>query len=449
MSFRARILLVGDDADAAETLAGKLQLMGFDTFRSDSTEGAAKLAREQEADIVIVSAGVSAGSNSGCDLKAAFAMTGELKSSDVSAQIPVILIGPKTGAEDEAQGFAAGANVYLSRPYHDEQLNSRLRSLVRLVTMREELERRAATAAKYGITDDTFVAAADNSEPEILVVAHNTDDFQKIEEILSRVAKLSYAWSPDAALDYLVRRQYDGVIISVDKPEECVRLCGDIRRNSSLFNKPLLVVADRDRFDDPELPFAAGASDLIYRPLQGVELVARIRSFVHEERYRMAMIRIYREAKHYLTSDALTGLYSFGFAVEHLAREIEHAEKWQKNLTVGVFNIRNMTAVNEQYGHASGDRLIRQIGNLVGIVVRGEDMAARLGGQEFCVILPDTGAGGARHVIQRISGVVNATDYYLPEEDEPVSLRVRSGNASFEPGDTPEGMLARARAAME
>ncbi len=446
MSVKARILIVGNGAKDTKALAATLSAAGYDSRSVQKAKQALVAARKDRPDVVVINSNGGAG----LDHAAAVEFLTALKGDPETASIPVVLIGTPAGAEDEAKGFAAGASTYLSRPYHDVQLLARLGALVRIATMKAELERRAETTRRYGLDDLSPVPQRrDAGDVNVLVLAGDAGSVQAIETILGRDAVLTYAWSTATALDYLVRRRFDAMVISIERDDPDIwELCADIRHNARLYNLPIVVIAARETLPDAEKVFKAGVSDLLYRPLQGQELSARIDAFVQEERYRAAMHRVYREARHFLTSDALTGLYSYGFAMDHLGRAIEHAASREKSLTVGLFDIRNMATINAEYGYAAGDKIIRQIGNLIANLVRGEDLPARLGGDEFCVILPDTDRQAASVVIDRIANVIQVTEFLLRNSDDPIHVRVRSGAAGYEDGDTPKSLITRARAAM-
>ena len=113
-----------------------------------------------------------------------------------------------------------------------------------------------------------------------------------------------------------------------------------------------------------------------------------------------------------------------------------------------VFDVIAMNQINQRYGYAGGDRLLRQLGCLMGNLVRGEDLTARCGGDEFCIVTPETPLEAARVALRRVIGVVEQTEFGINAADAPVSVQLAMGCAIFEPGDTPESLFARARAAV-
>ena len=83
---------------------------------------------------------------------------------------------------------------------------------------------------------------------------------------------------------------------------------------------------------------------------------------------------------------------------------------------------------------------------MIGNLVRAEDLPARYGGDDFCVILPDTTYEDGLHVLQRIAGVINFTDFSVPRINDPVSVNLNAGCATLTDADTAEALIARARA---
>ena len=95
-----------------------------------------------------------------------------------------------------------------------------------------------------------------------------------------------------------------------------------------------------------------------------------------------------------------------------------------------------------------GDRIIRQVGEMMGYLVRGEDLTARYSGGRFCVTLPDTSLEAARVAVKRISGVVKSTELTAPEIDKPIKVDLICSICEFEDDVGPQEMIQRVRSAM-
>lgn len=102
-------------------------------------------------------------------------------------------------------------------------------------------------------------------------------------------------------------------------------------------------------------------------------------------------------------------------------------------------DIDHFKAVNDTHGHAAGDDVLRELARLLKRFIRSSDLAARLGGEEFVVVMPDTGVGGAEAITSRLRrGVAESTGVKTP-------ITVSIGVAELQgPNDTPERLLRRA-----
>ena len=309
-------------------------------------------------------------------------------------------------------------------PLSARQIGNRLNALARLNTMHEELVRRLNTSAKYGVDAPVVAAPAKEVGDATVLVVGATRDYPIVESTLSAHATLIGALTSETALDYLHRRQFDTVIIDYEgDPEPFRNFCESIRRNSRLYNLPIVLLADPAQVDADDAGLWDGVTDVIFKPIKSRELEARIVSLVSELRFRDSLRAIYKEARHMATSDGLTGLYSRGFLMEHLRSMIGDIGEHGGNFSLAYLEIANIASINDKYGYVVGDRIIRQVGKMMGYLVRGEDLTARYGGARFCILLPDTPHEAANNAVRRISGVVKNTEMTTPEIGEPISVR--------------------------
>ncbi len=109
------------------------------------------------------------------------------------------------------------------------------------------------------------------------------------------------------------------------------------------------------------------------------------------------------------------------------------------------FTIQNLANIRARFGAEVGDQLLRQAGSWIAGLVRVEDIAARSGETEFCLVLPDTGCRDAEVVGHRVSGIIQYTDFSVKGLDQPLGIWAQTGVAGLERGDTVDNLLARAR----
>lgn len=140
--------------------------------------------------------------------------------------------------------------------------------------------------------------------------------------------------------------------------------------------------------------------------------------------------------------DQLTGLYNRRSGEQRLAEEINRAQRHDRALTVLLLDLDGLKQINDQFGHAAGDVVLKTIAERLQKAIRGSDLAVRLGGDEFLVLLPECRPDEVRHVLSRIQGV--EVNY----NGEKILCRFSRGWADCRPGETAQELLNRADEAL-
>src|SRR6202045_341750 len=140
--------------------------------------------------------------------------------------------------------------------------------------------------------------------------------------------------------------------------------------------------------------------------------------------------------------DPLTGLYNRRFAEQRLAAEVARSERRGHPLTVLTLDLNNFKEINDTYGHPAGDQVLQEFASRLNKVIRGSDLAVRLGGDEFLVVLPECTLEQLKLVLQRLSS------FELDWQGQKIPVTFSAGWKDYEMGDRPEEMLARADEAL-
>jgi diguanylate cyclase (GGDEF)-like protein len=141
-------------------------------------------------------------------------------------------------------------------------------------------------------------------------------------------------------------------------------------------------------------------------------------------------VQLHQEATRLSTTDGLTGLWNFRYLSMSLAREIERSTRFQRPLAVLMLDLDNFKQVNDRYGHARGDTVLRELAYRVQEQIREVDTFARYGGEEFVVVLPETTVEGAAQLAERICDAVRR-DPFLAEGEDPLDITISVGGAAF------------------
>jgi diguanylate cyclase (GGDEF)-like protein len=117
--------------------------------------------------------------------------------------------------------------------------------------------------------------------------------------------------------------------------------------------------------------------------------------------------RRFREARQLADLDALTGMHNRRYFHETLAREVARAHRYDRNLALIIFDLDDFKAINDRIGHLSGDGVLAEAAERIREVVRSADIACRVGGDEFAVILPESQLGDADQLYARLQKAVS------------------------------------------
>jgi diguanylate cyclase (GGDEF)-like protein len=152
--------------------------------------------------------------------------------------------------------------------------------------------------------------------------------------------------------------------------------------------------------------------------------------------------RRFQEARQLADLDALTGLHNYRYFHETLAREVARAHRYERKLALVVFDIDDFKTVNDRIGHLAGDSVLAEAAERVRSVVRGADIACRVGGDEFAVVLPESTVEDAESLYRRLQAALN--NWRSGDQQ----LQLSAGIAELEAGDDGAILFKRADAAL-
>jgi len=152
--------------------------------------------------------------------------------------------------------------------------------------------------------------------------------------------------------------------------------------------------------------------------------------------------RLFDQVRTLAVSDPLTGLANYRRLISVIEAELDRSRRTQRPFSVVLFDMDGLKAINDQYGHLTGSRALVRLGKVLRNHSRAIDTAARYGGDEFAIILPEAGKDIATRIVSRIRE-------RMASDTEKPSLSASAGVAAFpEDGDTPEKLLAAADRAL-
>lgn len=436
----ARVLVVDDIPANVKLLEAKLGAEYFDVVTANSGEQALGLIEKEQPDIVLLDVMMP-----GMD---GFEVCKRIKSNPATAHLPVVMVTALDQVSDRVQGLEAGADDFLTKPVNDVALFARVRSLVRLKTMVDELRLRQATGESMGLSE-----SAENTfhEPlgrgRILIVEDREQNALRMSETLSPQHDIEIVPQTTEAIIRAKGGDFDLVIasLSLDK-QDGLRFCATLRSLDATRQTPILSLVDEGDLKRMVRALDIGVNDYLMRPVERNELVARVRTQLRRKRFSDRLKQSLQLSLELAVTDQLTGLFNRRYMSRHLNTLL--GDNNSKQVSFLMLDVDFFKQINDTYGHDVGDEVLREFANRISANVRGIDLACRFGGEEFVVVMPDTDMSFAYMVAERLRQSVADAPFEVSAAARQVPVTISIGVASSSTGDTPDVLLKRADQAL-
>jgi two-component system cell cycle response regulator len=430
----ARILVVDDIAANVRLLEAKLAAEYFEVVTASSGPEALEIIERNAPDIVLLD--VMMPEMDG------FEVCAKIRANAKTRFLPVVMVTALSDPSDRVRGLEAGADDFLTKPVNDLALFARVRSLVRLKMMMDEWRMREQTSGQFDLlAADAEPGPEDDRNAEILLVESFQPAAQRIVGVLSGDGnKVEVADSIAKGMEAASKARHDLIITNIQVAgEDGLRLCSHLRSQEETRQVPILLIVED--YDMPRLikGLDIGASDYLMKPIDPNELLARVRIQIRRRRYQDRLRANFERSLSLALTDALTGLYNRRYALRHLDGLMRRVVATGKTLGVLVCDLDRFKSVNDSYGHAAGDEVLKQFAQRATSCMRNIDMLARMGGEEFVAFLPDTDGQTALRIAERLVKKVAETPMIVdgaPNSELTVTVSVGVASTNIEmPGD--------------
>jgi two-component system, cell cycle response regulator len=367
-----------------------------------------------------------------------------LKSAAATCHLPVIMLTALDQPGDRVRGLQSGADDFLTKPLDEIALLARVRSLLRLKHVVDELRGRAIGSRDLGMGDALLAAAAETGQGgSILVIEDRPQAAARFVEALGADHAVTMESDPQAALFEAAEADYDVALVSLDlEGFDGLRLCAQFRALERTRQLQIVMLAEAEDRGRILRGLEIGAHDYIVRPVDRNELVARVRTQIRRKRYSTRLRDAVQASLAMAVVDPLTGLNNRRFLDTHFEAMFGEASRRGRPLAVLILDVDRFKAINDAYGHDVGDDVLREFAQRVRTCVRGVDLACRFGGEEIVVVMPDTGLEGARLVAERVRDKVEARPFTV-KGSVALSVTVSIGVATLQPDDASQFDLLR------
>ncbi len=439
----ARILVVDDIPANVKLLEVRLRAEYFEVLTAGNGQEALDACEHGRVDVVLLDIMMP-----GMD---GFEVCRRLKADPATAHIPVVMVTALDQVADRIQGLEAGADDFLTKPVNDLQLLTRVKSLVRLKSLTDELRLRASTTRDIGIEELLSRTHPDLfARPSVLIVDEQTSSSEALSQMLGDKAEVTVEADPQAAIFRAAENPFDVVVVASRFADfDPLRLCSQLRSIDRTRLIPIVLVVEDS--DDARIVrgLELGINDYLTRPVDRQELLARLDTQVRRKRYNDHLRESVARTIEMAVTDGLTGLHNRRYLDSHLQTLFDRAVARKRPLSIVMLDLDRFKAVNDTHGHDGGDAVLREMARRLRKNVRGIDLACRYGGEEFIVVMPDTEADVAELVAERIRSEIAEVPFSLGENGPLLTVTVSVGVSTLQRGsDAPRDLMKRADLAL-
>lgn len=434
----ARVLVVDDIAANVKLLEARLSAEYFEVLTADCGQMALDICARERVDVVLLDVMMP-----GMD---GFETCRRIKGNAKTCHVPVIMVTALDQPSDKVQGLESGADDFLTKPVDDIALITRVKNLARLKTLNDEMLMRASTGRQLGLDEGAALAKAMNGRSgRILVVDDHPRSASRLLEALSKTNDVFADRDVNSALMKIAEHNFDLLIVSLSLASaDGLRLCSQVRSLDRTRHLPIIILVEPG--DDARLlrGLDMGVNDYVMRPIDRHELLARVATQIKRKRYSEYLRLQLEQSVELSIIDGLTGLHNRRYMESHLKTLLEESLQNGRSLSLLIADIDHFKKVNDTHGHDGGDAVLKEFSARFKRNTRGIDLACRLGGEEFVIIMPDTELGRAYQVAERLRMQIAAEPFHVNAQTAiPVTASI--GISTLEHvDDTPETLYKRA-----
>ena len=401
----ARVLVVDDILANVRLLEAKLAAEYFEVVTAMNGADALEAVQRTRPDIVLLDVMMP-----GID---GIEVCRRIKQNPASQHIPVVMVTALDQPEDRIRGLEAGADDFLTKPVNDVALFCRVKGLVRLKMLTDELRARTGVDP-LGLA--THEPAMEPASGRVIVLDNRMASAERIRSLLTPKHEVTVVAEPQQAFEAFGAAQgsFDLIIVNLDLDGiDGLRICSQLKSVETTRQTPILILVDPEDHQRLLRALDMGVNDYLIRPIDRQELLARVSTQIRRHRYTEQLRLTVRASMEMAVTDALTGLYNRRYLETQLNQLIEQSIDRGKLLSLLTLDIDFFKSVNDTYGHDAGDRVLQEVAGRIRGSVRSVDLACRTGGEEFVVVLPGADLAIAEKVGERIRKAIAAKPFLL------------------------------------
>lgn len=235
------------------------------------------------------------------------------------------------------------------------------------------------------------------------------------------------ALSGRKGLELLDAERPDLVLLDIGMPEmDGHQVLQQIRLSDEYGDLPVIILTANTEDSNLARCLESGANDYVTKPFSFTALIARINNVVRTQGDNRDLSRDVAKLRDLAYRDDMTGLLNRRAFFDRANAEFEIAKGSGEPLAVTILDIDHFKKINDTFGHAAGDEVLRKFGSLLKNSLRLHDIVGRIGGEEFAVCLPNTSPMQAYSILERLRTSVSKLEFFKNEDgsDRPVTVSI-------------------------
>lgn len=313
----------------------------------------------------------------------------KIKSNLKFENTAVIIITSKADTATRAQCFKSGATGYFTKSTINKTLSIFLKSLKHFVN-KCRFDGLKALIVEDSALQRQFISGL------LKKISIHTVGVETIDSAIQTIEKKSFV--PDLILvDYFF-----------SSGQTCEDLISYIRRDQRFNKVPVIAMTVADDREIRTRLFHLGVNDFFHKPFDVEEFYLRMRVHLQNKMLLDDMEKKNQLLQTQAITDSLTGIYNRRYFYEALNAENARFQRTKDVYSLIIFDIDHFKRINDQYGHTSGDEVIKEIASILKNSTRDADTAARYGGEEFIVLLPSTSCAGATILAEKLRETIHS-----------------------------------------
>ena len=291
-----------------------------------------------------------------------------------------------------------------------------------------------------GLVDalDRLILPDANSPFRVLLVEDSRVQANYISAQLRKTGMMvEIVIDPFQVIEHMISFNPDLLLLDMYMPDcNGTELAQIIRQMEQFISVPIVFLSAETDKVKQLAALGIGGDDFLTKPIEPDHLIAAVTTRIER----------YRRLRTLMIQDGLTGLLNHSTTKERLAQEIERARRQNAPLVFAMLDLDHFKQVNDTYGHAAGDRVLKSLAHMLRQRLRSSDTIGRFGGEEFAVLLPNTDEQGAAQILQELCAGFARIRHQAGDKEFLVTFSC--GIATFPEYDNVEALIEAADTAM-